>query len=107
MRWPSVYLWGWFMLPGRFLILFGALAIAAITADFLVWKHTFEWTLVLTFLGLAAVSLALTACPRCGRNVYQRSRWFSNNLWPVSKCSKCGLDLKRFSPFDKRAKIAS
>lgn len=107
MRWPSVYLWGWFMLPGRFLVLFGALAIAAITADFLPWKHAFEWTLVLAFLGLAAVSLALTACPRCGRNVYQRSGWFSNNLWPVSKCSKCGLDLKRFSPFDKRAKIAS
>ncbi|HRO32541.1 MAG TPA: hypothetical protein PLQ03_03930 [Brevundimonas sp.] len=107
MRWPSVYFWGWFMLPGRFLILFGALAIAAATANVLPWQHTFEWTLVPTLLGFAVLGWALTACPRCGRNVYQRSFWFLNDLWPVSRCSKCGLNLKRFSPFDRRAKIAS
>lgn len=107
MRWPSVYFWGWLMLPGRFILFFGALAFAAFAAQFLPSKNAFEWALIPTFLGLVAVSLMLTACPRCGRNVYQRSGWFSNNLWPVSKCSRCGLDLKQFSPFDKRAKSHS
>lgn len=104
MRWPSVYLWGWFMVPGRFLVLVGALASAYLASNLLPWRHVFEWSMILSFLALAAVTMALTACPRCGRNIYQRSGWWSNNLWPVSKCSKCGLDLKRFGPFDGRAK---
>jgi hypothetical protein len=31
MRWPSVYFWGWFMVPGRLLVLVGALALAVVT----------------------------------------------------------------------------
>ncbi len=105
MRWPSVYVWGWVMLPGRLVILFGSLAIAGFVAGlFPTIPNLFVWVMFPTFIGLAAVSFALLACPRCGRNAYQRSGWRSNDLWPASKCTRCGLDLKKFAPLDRRAK---
>ena len=106
MRWPSVYAWGWIMVPGVFAILFGSVAIAAFVAGNLPSiPHLFPWVMGISFIGLGAVSMVLLACPRCGRNAYQRSGWFSNTMWPVSKCSRCGLDLRKFSPLDRRAKI--
>ena len=104
MGWPSVYVWGWIMVPGRFLILVGALVIAAFAQSMFPERNIFPWVVAASFLALAAVSFVLTACPRCGRNVYQRSGWRSNDLWPVSTCTRCGLDLKKFAPIDRRAK---
>ena len=103
MGWPSVYIWGWIMVPGRFLIFVGALVIAAF-AQSMSPRDVFPWVFAASFLALAAVSLVLMACPRCGRNVYRRSVWRSHSLWPVSTCTRCGLDLKKYAPLDRRAK---
>lgn len=107
MRWPSVHAWGWIMVPGRLLILFAALGVAgSVSGYFPDTGKAFLLFAVLTFLLLGGLSLAVLACPRCGRNAYRRSNGRSNDLWPNSKCSRCGLDLKAFTPFDARAKDA-
>jgi hypothetical protein len=56
----------------------------------------------LIVVGLAAYKLV--DCPRCGVSAYWHSgkRW--SNAWPEKHCSKCDLDLRRFHPFDSRAK---
>ncbi|MEJ6790932.1 hypothetical protein BrevBR_15420 [Brevundimonas sp. BR2-1] len=105
MRWPSVYVWGWIMLPGRLFILIGAVVFAGLLQLMFPETNIFPWAVFASFVALAAVSLMLTACPRCWRSVYQRSQWRANTLWPVSECSRCGLDLKKFGPFDRRAKV--
>jgi hypothetical protein len=97
-RTPSVYAWGWIMVPGRFLVLFGALAAAAVIQSLFVDVDVLWWVFFPCFFAFSAIAMKLTSCPRCGRNCYARSGWMQNDLWPAVRCSKCGLDLKAFGP---------
>jgi hypothetical protein len=95
------------MVPGRLLIVFAALGTAgSVSGYFPDTDKAFLIFTVLVFLLLGGLFLAVLACPRCGRNAYRRSDGRSHDLRPNSKCSRCGLDLKAFSPFDGRAKDA-
>ena len=108
MRWPSVYFWGWIMVPGRVLVLVGALGLAVVTDRLLQeWFGSAPgptWLILPWFIVLGLGSWLLIRCPRCGRDAYSRSGAWANNLWPVRTCTKCGLDLRQHHPFDSTAK---
>ena len=64
------------------------------------------WLFPVLLIVLGVAEMAALSCPRCRRYVYMRGSLFINSMWPPRRCSKCGLDLKRFHPFDKRARAA-
>ena len=108
MDWPSVRLIAWWSgLLG--LVWFGLSILLAVYLGhwlderFGVSGDAFQYVFLVAFLAGGGVLIALTACPRCGRNAHSRGSYF-DSFWPVRTCSKCGLDLRRFHPFDKRAK---
>jgi len=110
MRWPSVHFWGWVLAWANFPIFFGLLFLAGWITDLAEWitggPVDAIWVMPTLLIGFALVEFAILACPRCGRYIYMRNSRFMNSLWPVRRCSKCSLDLKRFHPFDKRARGA-
>tara|TARA_R110002167_G_scaffold46190_4_gene138081 strand:- start:540 stop:875 length:336 start_codon:yes stop_codon:yes gene_type:complete len=109
-RWPSVHFWGWAFAWLRFPIFFALVFPAALITELI--EHltglslSFIWAFVVLMFVWAVADFAILACPRCGRYVYMRNAFFVNAMWPVRRCSKCDLDLKRFHPFDKRARSA-
>jgi len=108
MRWPSVYCWGWLMLPGLPVVFVASLYLANFTVGLIVDLFNARIAFIIPFMAwLVAIGLLtslLTRCPRCGRSAYQRSATYSNTMWPVRTCTKCGLDLRAHPPFDASAK---
>ncbi|HYC68049.1 hypothetical protein [Brevundimonas sp.] len=110
MRWPSVYIWGWVMgLPGLVLCFFGSLALAFAAEGLM---ERFYLSIDVSFLLIFApllITVTFTAmkvvdCPRCGVSAYWHSAHRWGNAWPARRCSKCDLDLRKYHPFDSRAK---
>lgn len=110
MSWPSVHFWGWVLAWANFPIFFGMLFLSGWLADLIaeVLGRPVDllWVLPVVLIGVVIAEFKVLACPRCGRYVYMRNSMFMKSMWPVRRCSKCSLDLKRFHPFDKRARAA-
>jgi len=67
-------------------------------------EFLFFYFFVPTFLIVFGLAMKLVDCPRCKTSAFRHSgtRW--NNAWPMKHCSKCDLDLRKYHPFDSRAK---
>ena len=110
MRWPSVYFWGWFMgIPGLLLCFVGSLYLAG--AESMIVERVlgssdipFVAYFAVTLIVVGFAAYKLVDCPRCATSAYWHSgtRW--SNAWPEKRCSRCDLDLRKFHPFDSRAK---
>ncbi|WP_299175768.1 hypothetical protein [uncultured Brevundimonas sp.] len=100
----SVYFWSRLMAPTRVLFVLMAAIVAQLAAGAFPKADVWWWAFGLSFVGLWLASLAVTACPRCGRNAFKRSGFSVNYAWPVATCSRCGLDLKQFTPRDRYAR---
>ena len=110
MRWPSVYCWGWFMgIPGLLLCFVGSIALAIGEMTLVARLFGSPGIPFVAYFGPTLIVVGLAAyrlvdCPRCGVSAYWHSgkRW--SNGWPEKQCSKCDLDLRKYHPFDSRAK---
>ena len=68
------------------------------------WKPWLFGVLGLAWLSIGASMLVFPACPRCGYSPYLWAKGWAFSSFPRSRCSKCGLDLRKFGLFDPRAK---
>ena len=96
-------------LPGLILCFIGSFALAL--GGFVLAGRLFgsPGAPFIAYAGVTLVVITLLAnkladCPRCGTSAFWHSgtRW--SNGWPSKHCSKCDLDLRKFHPFDSRAK---
>ena len=111
MRWPSVYCWSWVVgSPLVFALFFAGLFLAGLEVKWAeeLWgveKLHFGWFFVPTLIVLSLFAISLTFCPRCGRSALTKGTMFEGRMsFPQKRCSKCDLDLRAHTPFDRRAK---
>lgn len=94
----SVRLWGWLSLPLMLVAFPASHGLNSLLARRLA-LGLHPWLVPgLLLLGAAFLLSKLSACPRCGRSSLRQSDWLWVGVWPVTECSKCGLDLRRAGP---------